>query len=389
MVGSGHPSLCTARGPRGLSDGPNTVFARSTTASRGPFEDRGKTVFGPVGWTGGMATTSECSDTTMDVPTWMAVLRLLGAEFRGARDRVAMATHAKMLADGWRLCEAGRNAAERDAGGVDRDTTDVDVDGRERRAFGSWNELEDGEYAFVYQKQGTEGAVKVRATKRDDSLRVEATWLRDGAETHGVVLRPLEHALDAPGSEIGITKPRELDEALEGILCGLREERRTRRDVGGGGAPMGRGGTEPGVMPPPSGEVPLPPVRVGDADRFPWVQPRFDGVGGGGSQVGPDHPIFDGEREPSQQQPPMPGIPCPPGARWDPIQPPGVPGFLPGDLTRQTPAPRRGRPPTHPDMMQPGSEEDGGSSMLPPRSRGPYGQGGPRGPGGSGMPPFL
>jgi len=328
------------------------------------------------------------SDTKMDVPTWMAVMRLLNAEFRGACDRVAMAIHAKMLAAGWRLREAGRNAAEGTAEGAERNptTTVTDVDERERRAFGAWNELEDGQYLFVYQREGGEGSVRVRATTREETMRVEATWLRDGAETHGVVLRPNQHAQDTPGTDIGIRQPAELDEVLEGIMCGLREEDRTRRGAGGGGAPMGRQGREPGVMPPPPGEVPFPPARVGDADRFPWMQPGYDGVGGGGSQVGPDHPIFDTEREPSRQRPPMPGIPCPPGARWDPVQPPGIPGFLPGDLTRQPSAPRRGRPPAHPDMMQPGPEEDGGSSMLPPRSRGPYGRGGP---GGSGTPPFL
>jgi len=85
--------------------------------------------------------------------------------------------------------------------------------------------------------------------------------------------------------------------------------------------------------------------------------------GGGGSQVGPDHPLFGGRhpgiRPPGgfgggRGVPPVPGLP--PGARWDPIGPPGTPGFLP------PPPPDQGRgrgrgggPPSfHPDIMPPG-----------------------------------
>lgn len=76
--------------------------------------------------------------------------------------------------------------------------------------------------------------------------------------------------------------------------------------------------------------------------------------GGGGMHVGPDDPIFSGRQGlpglpgsgPGQFGPSHPG-----GARWDPIAPPGMPGFLPDSVDPR----RRGGPPApHPDIMQPG-----------------------------------
>lgn len=69
---------------------------------------------------------------------------------------------------------------------------------------------------------------------------------------------------------------------------------------------------------------------------------------GGGMQVGPGHPMFGrGKLGGGVGMPPEhPGLP--PGARWDPIGPPGTRGFHPDDFQHRDPS----RP--HPDMMQPG-----------------------------------
>jgi proteasome inhibitor subunit 1 (PI31) len=64
--------------------------------------------------------------------------------------------------------------------------------------------------------------------------------------------------------------------------------------------------------------------------------------------VGPGDPIFGpGRMGGGVGAPPGHGS-LPPGARWDPIAPPGMQGFHPDDFQR----PGGGRP--HPDMAQPG-----------------------------------
>jgi hypothetical protein len=83
---------------------------------------------------------------------------------------------------------------------------------------------------------------------------------------------------------------------------------------------------------------------------------RPTGVGiparGGGMMVGPHHPIFGrGRLEPPSGHEGH----LPPGARWDPIAPPGMRGFFPGDFERRGSG-RRGE--IHPDIMQPGRTDD-------------------------------
>ena len=83
---------------------------------------------------------------------------------------------------------------------------------------------------------------------------------------------------------------------------------------------------------------------------------RPTGVGiparGGGMMVGPHHPIFGrGRLEPPRGHEGH----LPPGARWDPIAPPGMRGFFPGDFERRAPG-RSGE--IHPDIMQPGRSDD-------------------------------
>jgi hypothetical protein len=96
-------------------------------------------------------------------------------------------------------------------------------------------------------------------------------------------------------------------------------------------------------------------ARVGQSDLDP-IDRRGGGhgIGSDGMMVGPHHPIFGrGRLEP----PPGHEGHLPSGARWDPIGPPGLPGFFPGDFNRQIPRNDRGsgsQPPVHPDIMQPG-----------------------------------
>ena len=108
------------------------------------------------------------------------------------------------------------------------------------------------------------------------------------------------------------------------------------------------------------------PTGVGYEDVVPpgVRPPGFDGgVGileggpphmGGGMHVGPGHPMFGPGRlggvggvGGGGTYPPPPG-----GIRWDPIRPPGLPGFRPEDYQRGQQPPPPGHP--HPDVMQPG-----------------------------------
>lgn len=99
----------------------------------------------------------------------------------------------------------------------------------------------------------------------------------------------------------------------------------------------------------------------GDVDRFRVGQSDLDpidrrgagrGLGPDGMMVGPHHPIFGRGR--TEPPPGHEGL-IPPGARWDPIAPPGLPGFFPGDFERGRGRGRgRGGDEIHPDIMQPG-----------------------------------
>ncbi len=128
----------------------------------------------------------------------------------------------------------------------------------------------------------------------------------------------------------------------------------------GGGS---RGGGEilpPGIMPSSVGyeDVVPPGVRppgygggYGGVSGIPAGPPHM----GGGMHVGPGHPVFGpGKLGGGVGMPPEfggrsdHGVPLPPGARWDPIGPPGTRGFQPDDFQRRDPS----QP--HPDMMQPG-----------------------------------
>ncbi|KAF2306208.1 hypothetical protein GH714_015734 [Hevea brasiliensis] len=106
----------------------------------------------------------------------------------------------------------------------------------------------------------------------------------------------------------------------------------------------------------PSGII-YPPVNpVGGSDLFPGpgggMYPMRGGFGTGGSMLlGPNDPHwFSGESNfPGGQ----PGVP--PGARFDPYGPPGVPGFEPNRFVRN---PRRPGRDTHPDLEHFRSDSD-------------------------------
>merc|ERR1719311_1562564 len=102
--------------------------------------------------------------------------------------------------------------------------------------------------------------------------------------------------------------------------------------------------------------------------------------------MGPGHPAFAGRGGAGSGGGPAPPPGLPPGARWDPIAPEGLPGFRPGDFQRAPGEGRFGEP--HPDVeFMPGRGQDfpGGPGFGPGGPGfGPGGRGGPGGPGGFG-----
>jgi proteasome inhibitor subunit 1 (PI31) len=123
--------------------------------------------------------------------------------------------------------------------------------------------------------------------------------------------------------------------------------------------PVGHNNGE--MVPPHDGEqMDTRDTRVGYGDVVPpGIRPPGSlgepgGLGrGGGMMVGPHHPIFGPSRidDPAYDpsiEPSRGGLP--PGARWDPIGPPGTPGFRPTDFQRRPSS----REHPHPDIMPPG-----------------------------------
>lgn len=117
------------------------------------------------------------------------------------------------------------------------------------------------------------------------------------------------------------------------------------------------------------GPYPNPvPTSVGADDLLPAGLPRYPAVGplpfpsaGGGSIVGPRHPMFDNRRDDplrihdEEIQWGLPRGSIPPGARFDPFGPPGLPtpdqGTFPFAGGRR--APPRPAPPTRPPGGEP------------------------------------
>eukprot|EP01036_Dinobryon_divergens_P043292 gene43292-57615_t len=112
--------------------------------------------------------------------------------------------------------------------------------------------------------------------------------------------------------------------------------------------PKNSGTTSSTFIPDITGARPPPRVpSVGEGDLYPFgpgAYPAFHPSGGGGSLVGPDHPMFSGIRDNQPHAPDFPlGYPQP---RFDPLGPvtgPMGPDFGDGDDRFRMPGRGRGR----------------------------------------------
>ncbi|KAL4431594.1 hypothetical protein ABPG77_001436 [Micractinium sp. CCAP 211/92] len=314
----------------------------------------------------------------------VAVVRASRPAFRSAHDKLAWAVHAFLLAEGFKLVATGSTA--------ENEGTDFSASLEEVAPTG-WDALP-GAYAFRYQDtEGKRPPLFLKCLVLGNQLLVH--WVAGPApgtgagssggnsgEPHTLELDTGAYTTDAGSAPDCYRSMPELLAKLRQSLGGVLERGKpapsaaaAAAGAGGrqageaGGSGRGRTDAEPGYDPlrdysGPSGighRPPGIPVGIGADDVVPpgvrppgyGGGPAFPGEpgplhGGGGMLVGPGDPIFGaGRLGGGVGGPPGRGA-LPPGARWDPIAPPGMRGFGPDDY--QQPGPGQ----VHPDMAQPG-----------------------------------
>ncbi|KAK8600247.1 hypothetical protein V6N13_059936 [Hibiscus sabdariffa] len=292
--------------------------------------------------------------------TVIAVIRAARPSFRNHNDKVAFVVHATFLSAGFVLTATGP-AALGDHVFSSTSTDEVGID--------SWNNFED-HYAFVYTnpEKGSE-KVLVKCLVMNGKLLVES--LADGSS------QPLHHEIDIDehaGENISGNYSA-LYKNLDKLVNGLEKEVISKLYLSSpssnpSSSKTGEGSRHDGarvrISEPrgpqyhPSGVV-MPPVNpIGGSDLLPgpgagMYPTRGDFGGGGGMLLGPNDPRWLGGVGGEHGFPgAQPGVP--PGARFDPYGPPGVPGFEPSRFTRNPPRrPGRG---THPDLEHLGGGSD-------------------------------
>ncbi|KFK34644.1 hypothetical protein AALP_AA5G172500 [Arabis alpina] len=287
--------------------------------------------------------------------TVMLLIRSVAPKFRNNHDKVAFAVHASFLASDYILTATGRSGFADDALSSSPSQDAVGIDG--------WNEF-DGEYAFVYRKQ-EKGSKKVlvKCLVIDDKLVVTAI-ADGGAEPSHLEIEVGNYAEERTdgdysaqfkdfGKLVTVLRSSIIDK-----LDGVKPKPSSSRNPSSSETNEERGHYV-GIPDPlgpqihPSGVV-VPPIPDGGySDLFPGpgagMYPHRGDFGDGSMFVGPSDPRFFGGDQPGFMGPPQPGMP-PPGARFDPYGPPGVPGFEPGLFVRQPP--RRPGNGMHPDLEQ-------------------------------------
>ncbi|CAA0386249.1 unnamed protein product [Arabidopsis thaliana] len=287
--------------------------------------------------------------------TVMAMIRLARPPFRNNHDKVAFAIHSSFVASGYILTATGRPAFA-DEALSSSSQNDVGIEG--------WNEFE-GEYAFVYAnpKKGSK-KILVKCLAMDDKLLVDAI-ADGGADPAHLEIKVGDYAEESNEGDYS-AQFKNLDKLVTDLQSEIIDKLDGKpKPVASRAQSSSETNEEPryyddtpnplGPQIHPSGVV-VPPIpgNGGYSDLFPGpgagMYPGRGGFGDGSMLVGPTDPRFfpfgDGSDRPGFMGPPHPGMP-PPGARFDPYGPPGVPGFEPGRFTRQPP---RGPGGGHPDL---------------------------------------
>ncbi|QDZ19303.1 putative proteasome inhibitor [Chloropicon primus] len=310
--------------------------------------------------------TSSTSATSSLALAVKAVLSAGKSQLRNEADKVVFALHTCLQLKGYRLIAVGRDASTFD--GVCSKSEEVEGEG--------WNALEK-DYSFAYVPKGREGVrVLVKCSVLGSSVCVAA--IAKGTSSEGEAAGG-EGGREPVTTEYDVHSCEELDRLVSEV-CALEGSVKSQYDSEDGQEKGQRSTPSSGAGPPPSSGV-RPGFFPGAAgslrrDRVPYVgaddlvppgirAPGMPGMGpfpgplGGpmrGSQVGPGDPIFGNRGMRFGQHIPPSNLRVPPGARYDPIHPPGVPdpdfGF--GGVGE-------GESRIHPDIGRP-PEGPGGSS---------------------------
>ncbi|KAJ1291319.1 hypothetical protein BS78_02G307500 [Paspalum vaginatum] len=285
----------------------------------------------------------------------MAVVRAARPALRGAHDGVAFAAHAAFLAAGYSLCAVGPDAL-----------ADPSPSGDEEVGIDGWNSMENC-YAFLYSKEekGKKKRVLVKCLVIGELLAIDVLDLEaqdkgmyniqinvkdffseEQPKNYGDMYKNFAGLIDAVNSSV-LSK---LDAKDAGAEAGKNPDT-TAKNPDAESSSSIHSSENPGPRTTdPSGLIYPPIAPLGSDDLFPGPGAGFyphSGIGSGGSMhVGPNDPRFF----PSNPFPASFGGPgsVPPGGRYDPIGPPGVPGFEPSSFVRRPRRPPGGS--THPDL---------------------------------------
>lgn len=296
----------------------------------------------------------------------VAVIRAARPSFKNKHDKVAFAVHAAFLASGYALTATGLAAFSESAALSAPSTNEVGTE--------NWNEV-DGEYAFVYVNPDKEGKrVILKCLALNGKLAVSA--ISDGisepvnleidvgdyvAENEGTNYSEQYRNLDKIYKKLDEEILSKLDGSSTSSLKASSSGNRNGREARQGSRQNNETGV--GFSEPASPQIPLPgyvvpPVPVNPmSDLYPGAGAGMYPTGagrGGGMLIGPDDPSWSGlfGDDPGFLGR-QPGVP--PGARFDPFGPPGVPGFEPNRFTR---GPRRPGSNIHPDLSPMGRDPD-------------------------------
>lgn len=293
----------------------------------------------------------------------LAVIRASRPGFRNAHDRVVFAIHASFLAAGYSLTATGSQAAAASA---------PSSSGQEDVGIEGWNEMEDA-YAFCYAKsdKGVNKSVIVKCLVMGDMLIVDAALIseKENSEPYNLEINVNEYINDSTTSSNYAEQYKNFPTLVERINSAiiLRLEGSPKKEIAldssrstssssGEEANRSQPGLGVPVNQPYSTGLVYPTVPpVGGSDLFPGpgagFYPRRSGGGmGGGMLLGPNDPGWGNIGMGGDEGLGFPGEVrgVPPGARFDPYGPPGVPGFEPNRFARdQRRPPGRG---THPDL---------------------------------------
>ncbi|KAL3536450.1 hypothetical protein ACH5RR_004911 [Cinchona calisaya] len=301
----------------------------------------------------------------------MGVIRAARPSFRNAQDKVVFAVHASFLASGFLLHATGPPCFSDDA--LPSTSTDEEV------GIEHWNEFDDC-YGFVYSNPDNGSKkVLVKFLAMNDKLLLDA--LREGdAEPVNLEINVRDYVAEDGGNNYSsmfknIGKlVKDVDKDILGKLGGSSTSSSSDKkpssesrvaegdDSKSNQKPSSRLSEpdEPSSFNPPNQGFIVPPVPgSGVDDLIPGpgagVYPRGNFGGPGSMLIGPNDPRWFGGsgHEPRLPGGLQPGIP--PGARFDPYGPPGVPGFEPNRFIGQ---PRRPGGGTHPDLEHFGDGSD-------------------------------